>query len=377
MKEMNIPAISVDTMVDRLSSLYITALKGGLPVKAVPAVFLWGAPGVGKSAGVRQIAERIQTWTGKNVHVTDVRLLLFSPIDLRGVPMADASRQFTEWLRPKLFDFDASEDVVNILFLDELSAAPQSVQAAAYQITLDRTVGEHKLPDNTIIIAAGNRTTDRSVAFRMPNALANRMMHFRVEVSFASWKAWADRNGVHPFVKGYLSHDPDKLYAEPADKDEIAYPTPRTWEFISGLLRALEIRPDSDLSPDLNYLFSGCIGSAAALDFELWCNVFRALPSVERIYAGLEKPDRKSLPKKPDVLFALVSTMGDYAFQKKEKLLMSELKNAWEYASCFPVDYTAAFLSTLLEIPGVKLKLGSIESFVRWAKRHPEIVSGF
>ena len=159
----NIPAVSVSTMVSELGELYVSAINSGMALKAIPSVFLWGAPGVGKSDGVRQMADRISAGTGKTVKVIDIRLLLFSPIDLRGVPMADESREFTRWLRPKLFDLDSSEDTINILFLDELSAAPQSIQAAAYQITLDRTVGEHKLPDNTIVMAAGNRTTDRSV----------------------------------------------------------------------------------------------------------------------------------------------------------------------------------------------------------------------
>ena len=105
-RNMNIPTISVDMMVNKLGGLYISAIKGGLPVKEIPSAFLWGAPGVGKSDGVRQIAEKIKAETGKKTCVTDIRLLLFSPIDLRGVPMADHSRHFTEWLRPKIFDLD-------------------------------------------------------------------------------------------------------------------------------------------------------------------------------------------------------------------------------------------------------------------------------
>ena len=108
----------------------------------------------------------------EEVNITDVRLLLFNPIDLRGIPVADQRRQFAVWLKPKIFKMNGTEDYVNILLLDEISAAPQSVQAAAYQITLDRKVGEHALPKNCIVIAAGNRVTDKSVAYQMPKALA-------------------------------------------------------------------------------------------------------------------------------------------------------------------------------------------------------------
>ena len=97
-----------------------------------------GAPGVGKSQSVKHIAAKIEEKT------------------------------LAVWLKPKIFQMNEEKDVVNILFLDEITAAPQSVQAVAYQITLDRTVGEHKLQGNCIVIAAGNRVTDKSVAFHMP-----------------------------------------------------------------------------------------------------------------------------------------------------------------------------------------------------------------
>ena len=126
---------------------------------------LWGPPGIGKSQGVREIADNIKAKTGKKVHITDVRLLLFNPVDLRGIPTANADKTLAVWLRPQIFQMDAGDDTINILLLDEISAAPQSVQAAAYQITLDRTIGEHKLPENCIVIAAGNRVTDKSVAY--------------------------------------------------------------------------------------------------------------------------------------------------------------------------------------------------------------------
>ncbi len=136
--------------------MYISLIRSGTPFRAFPSVMLWGPPGVGKSQGVRQIAEHITEETGKNVAINDVRLLLFNPVDLRGIPTANADKTLAVWLKPKIFQMDESTDTVNILFLDEISAAPPSVQAAAYQITLDRSIGEHRLPDNCIVIAAGN-----------------------------------------------------------------------------------------------------------------------------------------------------------------------------------------------------------------------------
>mgnify|MGYP005810048853 FL=1 len=201
----NIPQMSAEKAVTILSGAYSAIICKGLPVRTMPSVMLWGPPGIGKSQAVRQIGEKIRENTRKSVNMTDVRLLLFNPIDLRGIPTANADKTLAVWLKPKIFQMDPSDDVINILFLDEITSAPQSVQAAAYQITLDRVIGEHRLPENCIVIAAGNRTTDRSVAFKMPKALANRMMHIEITSSFDSWKRWALRVGINDRVIGFLS----------------------------------------------------------------------------------------------------------------------------------------------------------------------------
>ena len=126
---MNIPSVSVDDFVEEMTRVYVPTIKAGYPINMIPAAMLWGPPGVGKSQAVRRIAKEIGEKTGKTVNVTDVRLLLFNPIDLRGIPTANADKTLAVWLKPQIFQMDASDNIVNILFLDEISAAPQSVQA--------------------------------------------------------------------------------------------------------------------------------------------------------------------------------------------------------------------------------------------------------
>ena len=233
---LNMPVLSVEKATDILTDTYLPVIKKGISPKVLPSVMLWGPPGVGKSQAIRQIAKNIEGRTDKKTKITDVRLLLFNPIDLRGIPTSNADKTLAVWLKPQIFQMDPGEDVVNILFLDEISAAPQSVQAAAYQITLDRVVGEHKLPENCIVIAAGNRTTDKSVAFKMPKALANRLLHIEVEGSFKAWKQWAIRSGIHPKVLGFLTFRQNYLMKFDAATEELAFATPRSWEMVSNLL---------------------------------------------------------------------------------------------------------------------------------------------
>ena len=363
----NVPVMNVNKVVQQLSKMYVSCIKNDLPFASVPSVMMWGAPGVGKSQAVRQIADEIKKSTGKKVHVTDVRLLLFNPIDLRGIPTANQDKTLAIWLRPQIFDMDDSKGVVNILFLDEISAAPQSVQAAAYQITLDRVVGEHKLPQNCIVIAAGNRVTDKSVAYKMPKALANRLLHLQVEGSFSSWKKWATTNGINAKVLGFLSFKQNYLMTFDENNDFLAFATPRTWEMASNLL--------NNVSDDVNEMYpllSGILGTDMASEFKAWASVCDQLPDVEKIFKG----DFPPVPKRADVLFALNSAMLSYA--KKNKNKMDLIANSIRFAdTMLPAEFSVALLNDYLAIEkGYGNKLMHLPEFVAWYQNKGGVIKG-
>lgn len=365
MNEMKqIPNVTVETFVKTLGDIYVHVIKRQLPLSLVPTPFVWGPPGVGKSDGVHQLAQYIERHTGKKVHVTDVRLLLFNPIDLRGIPVANEERSLAKWLRPAVFDMDPGEDVVNILFLDELTAAPPSVQAAGYQLTLDRKIGEHSLPENCIVIGAGNRLTDKSVVHRMPNALANRMQHYEVIADLESWRRWAIQNQVHPLVLGYLSFDQSKFYDMENASNETVFPTPRSWMFVSNLLN---IMGDIEDLSALYHPISGCIGTGTALAFLSWCKSHADLPDVTDIFRG----KRTKYPVRPDALYALTCSMTAYVEnrEKQEGVTEIELENMTVYANRFPQDYQSCLYSNLCQMKSVERKLGKIPLFKQWRRQ--------
>lgn len=362
----NIPSMSVGKLVYMLGEMYGTVIKGRVPLKTVPSVMLWGPPGVGKSQAVRVIAKEIGESTGKRVEVTDVRLLLFNPIDLRGIPTANADKTLAVWLKPQIFRMDESDGVINVLFLDEISAAPQSVQAAAYQITLDRVIGEHKLPDNCIVIAAGNRLTDKSVAFKMPKALANRVMHIEVEGSFTSWKEWAVKSGINDKVIAFLSFRQNYLMGFQTSSEDLAFPTPRSWEMVSNLLNSVS----SDI--DKMYpLIAGLIGCGAAVEFRTWSQVYDQLPSLEDIFDG--KCPR--LPKSTDAMYALVSAMVAYAREHRHQL--SRIVNSIVYADKMPPDFSAVLLKDYMYVDkDFKQTLIRIPEFAKWLRGKGRFING-
>lgn len=346
--------ISVDEMVNLLAKMYVQAIEKKCSIETLPSVMLWGAPGVGKSQGVHQVAKEMEKKTGKKVHVTDVRLLLFNPIDLRGIPVANAEKTLAVWLKPQIFQMDESSEVIHILFLDEISAAPQSVQAAAYQIVLDHTIGEHHLPKNCLVIAAGNRVTDKSVAYKMPKALANRLLHLEIEGNFTSWKKWAIQNGIHEKVIGFLSFRQDALFGFDATKDDLAFPTPRTWEMVS---RVLQMLPDE--GKEIYPLIAGLIGKGTAVEFSAWCRIYQHLPNITKIFQGLET----EVPQKSDTLFAVVSSMTVYAREHQKDL--NAIRNSIRYTRKMPPEYAALLLENYLLIS---------EEFAKTIKKMPEFM---
>lgn len=328
----NISKLTVSQMTERLSNAYSNIILSNKPLKRFPSVMLWGAPGVGKSQGVKQIAKKIQEKTNKKVFVTDVRLLLFNPVDLRGIPTANEDKTLAVWLKPNIFQMDSSEDVINILFLDEISAAPQSVQASAYQITLDRTVGEHKLPDNCIVIAAGNRVTDKSVAYNMPKALANRLCHFEIKSDVDSWHRWAVQAGIHEYVSGYIEYNSVALMRFDSTGTDLAFATPRSWEMASNIL--------NDVSSDIDLVYPmiiGCIGHDTACSFKAWVELYDDLPKMEDIFSGKSANTLNS----KEYLIALRSALVSYARKNPKK---EKIDNSIEFACSLPWEFRKKLL---------------------------------
>ncbi len=349
--------LTVDQMVQQLSKAYVSLVQTNTPLKNFPSVMLWGPPGVGKSQGIRQVANAIEEKTGKKLVITDVRLLLFNPVDLRGIPTANEDKTLAIWLKPKIFQMNEDAEVINILFLDEISAAPQSVQAAAYQITLDRTVGEHRLPDNCIVIAAGNRVTDRSVAYTMPKALANRLCHMEIVEDSRSWHNWAVGAGVNPMVLGFLDYNPSMLMRFDSLTDGLAFPTPRSWEMVSNILNHV-----SEEISQVYPLIAGCIGDAAAYELQTWCEIYRKIPKVETIFEG----SASGVPLRPEILFALSSEITMYARAHHAE---NEIRNAVAYVSQLPAEFKNRIFVDLLKIKSIRRLLSNIHVYDDWFLR--------
>ncbi len=384
--ELNIPSVSVGAFVKETVEYCEAVIRTGALMNTVDPRFLWGPAGVGKSAALQQIRQELALKTGKTVILRDIRVMLRALTDFMGVPFPDRERHITEWLPPEEFLFDDSEDVINILFLDELSSAPRQVQAAAYQIVYDRAIGTVTFPSNLLIMGAGNRLNDKGVSYEMPLPLANRFKHYNITADIVSWQEWAKKTGVHPLVTGYLADHPEKLLRNTRDlkKGELAYPSPRTWEFVSRDMHLLY--SGSGAFPDsLHNNICSSIGLPEGLEFEAWCRTNGDIPVLADILAGR----CRILPKKQDVAWAAIRTILAYLDKVNARLLAQEtgkiisdnvvsaqndlslddvLENICRYINRLPVDFASSFYREALEKNEIRLPLMRCASFTTWIR---------
>jgi hypothetical protein len=285
-------------------------------------LFLWGPPGIGKSDIIKQLGTEL------DAHVIDVRLSLWEPTDIKGIPYFDSNDGTMRWAPPSELPsktFAANHKQI-ILFLDEMNSAAPSVQAAAYQLILNRRVGAYELPDNVVIVAAGNRETDKGVTFRMPAPLANRFVHLEMQVDWADWFDWAVDNKIHKDVVGYLTFAKKDLYDFDTKSSSRAFATPRSWSFVSELLT------DDDTDVDtLTDLTCGSIGEGLAIKFMAHRKHASKMPNPTEILNGkVKKMESKEISAMYSLTVSLCYELKD-ACDKKAKTWNDMTNNFFEF----------------------------------------------
>lgn len=270
------------------------------------AVFLRGASGIGKSEAVYQVG----------LPVVDIRLSQQDPTDMKGVP--EIIEHITHWATPAIFPTSGE----GIIFLDEITSAPPAVQASAYQLILDRRLGDYHVPDGWMIVAAGNLTTDRGVTYTIASPLMNRMTVFDVVHTLDGFIEWAATNGVSPKVMAFVSDRADLLHKFTAEHYGNQFPSPRGWSYVSHT-----IQEDWDSHHTLMEQLIGDVGKEAAMAFDEFLRVWDKLPSINSILAG----DDVDVPHELDQKHCI--TMGVSA-----RLDRKNFDKAWGFLKKLPKD---------------------------------------
>lgn len=329
----NVPTIDQTQMHDVMKLMMATKRP----------MFTWGSPGIGKSDIHRAFAEEMDGV------ICDVRLAQYDAVDIRGLP--DVDNDVTVWRAPSTLPLEGNgwpKDRPIILFLDEMLQAAPAVQSVAFQLVLERRVGEHRLMDNVVIFAASNRDTDRAGVQKMLLPLANRFAHFNLEPTLDGWKDWALSAGVDPLIVAYLNFRPDMLnqFEQACKAGTKAFPTPRTWHMASDLIEGAA----GDVALR-DTLIAATVGEAVGAEFAAFLRSAMKLPRWEDLMA---KPDKIDLPTEPDMRYALASMMTNKVDDKTAEPCITVAKRLpEEYQVLWMADTSRRKRELVIKVPSM------------------------
>ncbi len=297
------------------------------------------------------------------VPVIDIRLSQMEPSDLRGIPFRVGDH--VDWAIPSILPDALRHGDKGILFLDEITSAPPSVSAAAYQLILDRRLGAYEVPPGWAIFAAGNRQGDRGVTYAMPAPLANRFSHFEVEANLDDWAQWAYENNIDARLIGFLRFRPELLFDFDPARNPTAFPTPRSWEFAHRALLKFSDQPDL-LGPTL----VACVGQAAGIEFSAYLANLSRMPDLDAIVEGRAA----DVPSDTDLQYAVAAALVARAVRNKGNSDAKEmLGHILDYAARFPLREMGVMLVSDIH-RNIGQPLFAVPQFANWANQVADIV---
>ncbi|MBE5943234.1 MAG: AAA family ATPase, partial [Lachnospiraceae bacterium] len=254
-----------------------------------------GAPGVGKSQLIQQIGKKY------GYKVIDIRLAQMSEVEIGGLIYPNESKTKTVWLAPEVLPNEERDGKNTILLLDEITSCTKRVQVAAYQLILDRKIGQYTLPEGTFVIALGNREDDDGVYIQLAGPLADRFEIHYLEPNFEDWKNdFALKFGVHPLVVSYLTFKPSALHTQATSEGSMVFATPRSWVRVSDILKF-----DSDINNKvIRHKIIGNVGEVEGTQFIEFCKKHRDVVTADDFIGGCV-----AAPHSPEEISILVTSI--------------------------------------------------------------------
>lgn len=279
------------------------------------AVLGLGAPGVGKSQVIKQIGERY------GYKVIDLRLAQMSEVEIGGLIYPNENHTKTRWLSPEILPDEERDGKHTILLLDEITSCSKRVQVAAYQLILDRRVGQYTLPEGTFVIALGNREDDDGVYIQLAGPLADRFEIHYIDVDFNGWKNdFAIKKGIHQSVIDYLTFKPTALHNQGTTDDSMVFATPRSWERVSDILKF-----DDDITkPVICNKIIGNVGVSEGKQFIEFCRKHKKFVSVVDFIQGNVKAPND--PSEVSILINAMTREAEFIRQYVSYNMLSELE---------------------------------------------------
>jgi len=322
------------------------------------------SPGIGKSSIARQIADE------QNLKLIDIRLAQCDPTDLNGFPYVDKALNKATYLPMDIFPIEndslplkavsdeqlGSENTDNydgwFLLLDEFNSAPMAVQAAAYKIVLDRKIGQYNLHKNVVIMCAGNLDTDKAIVNRLSTAMQSRMIHFQLEADVKDWLKWANNNSIDHRIMAWISFKNEALHNFDPDHSDKTFPCPRTWEFLSKI-----IKPWKTVSMNKMPLVAGTVGEGMANEFIPYCSIFEDIPTIQEI---MRNPKGVDIPEEPSILYAI-------SFMVAKHIKETTVDTIIQMIDRLPIEFQITCLNNAVR---KNIPLADCSAIVKWRERN-------
>lgn len=302
--------------------------------------FIWGPPGVGKSAVVKQSAKRL------GIQLIDLRMVQLDPVDLRGLPYKNEAGQ-SDWAKPAFLPTSGA----GWLFLDEFAQAVPGVMNTSSELVLDRTLGDYRLPDDWAVVMASNNATDRAATHKLPKHIASRVSHYEYKIDADDFTMHALQNDFRLEVIAFLKYRPELLHQFNPASTEKAFACPRTWEFVSNLLKQA---PPKEIELAM---YEGNVGQGAAGEFIAFVEVMRTLPSIDGI---LMSPGTADVPTTPATMYAVANALGRRASDANFSAVTA-------YANRLPAEFGLLTVKTAKErCPEIQ----QTRAFIEWSAQN-------
>ncbi len=355
-----------EILLDHLKALWeptpFLATRHSSAANLIPPIMIWGAPGVGKSTMIRELASDL------NIGFIDVRLAQREPVDMRGLPVPENGA--VKWLVSSEWPRDPNSR--GIILFDELTAADKTLQVASYEFILDRRLGDlYSVPPGWYIMAAGNRVEDRAVSTAMSSALANRFLHVEVKPDAQSFLDWAVANDLHPAVINFIRYRPQLLFCQNEQDLQRGWPSPRSWERVSTILK---ISDHYGSKRSLKYTVPGLVGEGAAVEF---------LAFYKNMYYTQRNMDMRTLllsgqpiavPARPDQTYACCGAITYYMQMETDRQAFTAMVPSFlKFCLQLSNDFSQMLMSDTLSGLRSKERAQEIRNHPLFAQWHQKV----
>jgi len=305
-------------------------------------VFIWGSPGIGKSALINQVSDEIK------IGLVDLRVSNMDPVDLSGLPAVNKETGLTTWMVPDMLPQVERDGENGFLFLDELTSAPPLMQAGCYRLVQEGIIGDYQLPMGWVCIAAGNLSTDQAVVYKQSSALASRFGHYDMQVDVEEFIDWARLNNFNEELLAFIKYRPNLLHKMDIEDEAHSFPTPRTWEYVNKHMPLL------NSNNELNKV-SAFVGKSTAIEFNAFMRIFRDLPDIEEI---IKSPNTTKVSEDPAVNNATIAMLTKNVTPDNFAALM-------QYNDRLAPEFQATFTHNAIS---ANEELAFTKAFIMWAK---------